>query len=136
MIEVRGVTKRYKEKVAVKDLSFEVKQGVVTGFLGPNGSGKSTTMRMIVGLDAPNEGTATINGKSYADLGVPLREVLQPPLVSRPVQRHPTFTRRHGLGNGWTRRRREEAGRKVLPGYGSTVGHCRGALGRSRSSLV
>ncbi len=75
MIEVRGVTKRYKEKVAVKDLSFEVKQGVVTGFLGPNGSGKSTTMRMIVGLDAPDEGTATINGKSYADLGVPLREV-------------------------------------------------------------
>ena len=75
MIEVRGVTKRYKEKVAVKDLSFEVKQGVVTGFLGPNGSGKSTTMRMIVGLDAPNEGTATINGKPYADLGVPLREV-------------------------------------------------------------
>ncbi|MHB8378809.1 MAG: ATP-binding cassette domain-containing protein [Acidimicrobiales bacterium] len=75
MIEVRGVTKRYKEKVAVKDLSFEVKQGLVTGFLGPNGSGKSTTMRMIVGLDAPNEGSTAINGKSYADLGVPLREV-------------------------------------------------------------
>ena len=49
MIEVTNVTKRYGEKVAVSDLTFEVRPGVVTGFLGPNGSGKSTTMRLILG---------------------------------------------------------------------------------------
>ncbi len=75
MIEVRGLTKRYGDKVAVDDLSFSVKPGVVTGFLGPNGSGKSTTMRVIMGLDRPNTGTATINGRSYHDLDWPLREV-------------------------------------------------------------
>ena len=75
MIQVQGITKRYREKLAVNDLSFEVKQGVVTGFLGPNGSGKSTTMRMIMGLDAPTDGVATINGTSYRNLHVPLREV-------------------------------------------------------------
>jgi ABC-2 type transport system ATP-binding protein len=61
--------------VAVDDLSFTVRPGVVTGFLGPNGSGKSTTMRMVVGLDVPDAGAATVNGSSYADLRWPLREV-------------------------------------------------------------
>jgi ABC-2 type transport system ATP-binding protein len=75
VIQVNGVTKRYKETVAVDDLSFEVKAGQVTGFLGPNGSGKSTTMRMIMGLDAPDAGSATVNGRTYQDLPVPLREV-------------------------------------------------------------
>ncbi len=75
MIEVRGITKRYKDTTAVSDLSFDVHEGVVTGFLGPNGSGKSTTMRMIMGLDAPDEGTATIDGVAYHGLGLPLREV-------------------------------------------------------------
>ncbi len=75
MIEVRGVTKRYGEKVAVEDLSFTVEPGVVTGFLGPNGAGKSTTMRVILGLDSPTAGTATIAGHNYAGLGAPLREV-------------------------------------------------------------
>ena len=75
MIEVIGVTKRYKDKLAVDDLSFEVKSGQVTGFLGPNGSGKSTTMRMIMGLDAPDAGTALVNGRTYRHLPVPLREV-------------------------------------------------------------
>ena len=75
MIEVKGITKRYKDTVAVDDLSFDVREGVVTGFLGPNGSGKSTTMRMIMGLDAPDQGTATIDGVAYHDLGLPLREV-------------------------------------------------------------
>lgn len=75
MIEVRGVTKRFKETVAVDDLSFEVKEGQVTGFLGPNGSGKSTTMRVIMGLDAADAGSATVNGRRYHDLAVPLREV-------------------------------------------------------------
>jgi ABC-2 type transport system ATP-binding protein len=75
VIEVNSVTKRYKDTVAVDDLSFEVKPGQVTGFLGPNGSGKSTTMRMIMGLDAPDSGTATVNGRKYGDMPIPLREV-------------------------------------------------------------
>jgi ABC-2 type transport system ATP-binding protein len=75
MIEVTGITKRYGGILAVNDLSFEVKPGQVTGFLGPNGSGKSTTMRMIMGLDRPDAGQATVNGVTYGHLGWPLREV-------------------------------------------------------------
>ena len=75
MIEVANVTKRYGEKVAVQDLSFTVRPGVVTGFLGPNGAGKSTTMRVILGLDAPNSGTATVSGRAYRDFPAPLHEV-------------------------------------------------------------
>ncbi len=75
MIEAAGLTKRFGDKVAVERLSFTVRPGVVTGFLGPNGSGKSTTMRMIMGLDAPTEGTARVNGRHYHDLAWPLREV-------------------------------------------------------------
>lgn len=75
MIQVRGVTKRFKDTVAVDDLDFEVPTGVVTGFLGPNGSGKSTTMRIIMGLDHTDGGEATINGTAYAKLAQPLREV-------------------------------------------------------------
>jgi ABC-2 type transport system ATP-binding protein len=75
MIEAKGLTKHYGDKVAVNDLSFSVRTGVVTGFLGPNGSGKSTTMRMIVGLDEPNSGHVTINGQRYQDFAWPLREV-------------------------------------------------------------
>ncbi|HWF73322.1 MAG TPA: ATP-binding cassette domain-containing protein [Solirubrobacteraceae bacterium] len=70
-----NVTKRYGEKVAVSDLSFRVKPGIVTGFLGPNGSGKSTTMRLILGLDAPNEGHTVVNGKPYREHAAPLHEV-------------------------------------------------------------
>jgi ABC-2 type transport system ATP-binding protein len=75
MILATGLTKRYGEKVAVDDLSFEVRPGQVTGFLGPNGSGKSTTMRLLLGLDRPTSGGATINGKRYIDMRAPLREV-------------------------------------------------------------
>jgi ABC-2 type transport system ATP-binding protein len=75
MIEARGLTKQYDDTLAVNDLSFTVRAGQVTGFLGPNGSGKSTTMRMIMGLDAPNAGTVTVNGRTYGDLAWPLREV-------------------------------------------------------------
>jgi ABC-2 type transport system ATP-binding protein len=75
MIEARGLTKRYGDKVAVDDLSFRVRPGVVTGFLGPNGAGKSTTMRMILGLDAPTSGSVTVNGKPYREHTAPLREV-------------------------------------------------------------
>jgi ABC-2 type transport system ATP-binding protein len=75
MIKIDHLTKRYANTVAVDDLDFEVQPGVVTGFLGPNGSGKSTTMRIILGLDHPSKGRATINGKRYADLKAPLHEV-------------------------------------------------------------
>jgi ABC-2 type transport system ATP-binding protein len=75
MIEARGLTKRYGDKVAVDDLSFTVQPGRVTGFLGPNGAGKSTTMRMILGLDAPTRGSVTVNGRPYRQHAAPLREV-------------------------------------------------------------
>jgi ABC-2 type transport system ATP-binding protein len=75
VIEVTDVTKRYGGKVAVRDLTFSVRPGIVTGFLGPNGAGKSTTMRVILGLDAPNEGQAVVNGKPYRDHVAPLHEV-------------------------------------------------------------
>ena len=75
MITIENVTKRYGDKVAVDDLTFEVKPGIVTGFLGPNGAGKSTTMRLILGLDAPTSGTVTLDGRKYADLPAPLHEV-------------------------------------------------------------
>ena len=75
MIEVRGLSKRYGEKLAVNDLSFDVVPGRVTGFLGPNGAGKTTTMRLILGLDYPNAGTVAIDGKQYAHLANPMREV-------------------------------------------------------------
>jgi ABC-2 type transport system ATP-binding protein len=75
VIEAKGLTKRYGDKLAVDQLSFEVRPGVVTGFLGPNGSGKSTTMRMIMGLDLPNAGDATVNGRHFHDLAWPMHEV-------------------------------------------------------------
>jgi ABC-2 type transport system ATP-binding protein len=75
MIEIRGLSKRYGEKVAVNDLSFSVVPGKVTGFLGPNGAGKTTTMRLILGLDYPDAGSVSIDGKRYASLANPMREV-------------------------------------------------------------
>ena len=109
MIEVAGLTKRYGAKRAVYDLTFTVQPGLVTGFLGPNGSGKSTTMRLILGLDAPTAGTATVNGRRYRDLPAPLHEVgalleaklgahravgLQPPARAGADARHPEAARR------------------------------------------
>ena len=75
MIQAKNLTKRYGEKTAVDDLSFSVEPGKVTGFLGPNGAGKSTTMRLLLGLDHPNGGDATIDGRHYQDLPQPLRVV-------------------------------------------------------------
>ena len=75
MIEVRGLTKRYGDVVAVDDLSFDVEAGLVTGFLGPNGAGKSTTMRMVLGLDRPTSGQALVHGRPFASYAEPLREV-------------------------------------------------------------
>ena len=74
-VQVQALSKRYGTKWALRDLTFEVKPGRVTGFLGPNGSGKSTTIRAIVGLDRPTAGEALIGGKPYAKLRAPLREV-------------------------------------------------------------
>jgi ABC-2 type transport system ATP-binding protein len=75
MIEARGLVKHYRSVAAVDQLSFDVQPGTVTGFLGPNGAGKSTTMRMIMGLDRPDAGQVKVDGKQYADLRWPLREV-------------------------------------------------------------
>jgi ABC-2 type transport system ATP-binding protein len=74
-IEVRGLTKRYGATVAVHDLTFSVSRGRVTGFVGPNGAGKSTTMRLILGLAAPDAGTAMVGGETYRHKLFPLREV-------------------------------------------------------------
>ncbi|MGW3332768.1 ABC transporter ATP-binding protein [Streptomyces rubiginosohelvolus] len=74
-LEFRGLSKRYRDRSAVQDLSFTVRPGRVTGFLGPNGAGKTTTLRMLLGLTAPTSGTATIGGQRYRDLGQPLRTV-------------------------------------------------------------
>jgi ABC-2 type transport system ATP-binding protein len=63
VIEVRGLTKRFGQVLAVDRMSFEVEQGTVTGFLGSNGAGKTTTLRMLLGLIRPDAGTATINGR-------------------------------------------------------------------------
>jgi len=75
MIEARGLTKRFGDTLAVDDLTFTVEPGRITGFLGPNGAGKTTTMRMILGLDHPTSGTVTVNGKPFARLAWPMREV-------------------------------------------------------------
>jgi ABC-2 type transport system ATP-binding protein len=75
MIEARGLAKRYGSTAAVNDLSFTIRPGLVTGFLGPNGAGKTTTMRLILGLDHPSAGTVTVNGRPYAQLPDPMREV-------------------------------------------------------------
>jgi ABC-2 type transport system ATP-binding protein len=75
MIEARGLSKRYGDKLAVDDLSFTVRPGRVTGFLGPNGAGKTTTMRMILGLDRPTGGSVTVSGKPFAQVYSAMREV-------------------------------------------------------------
>ena len=75
MLEVAGLTKRFGAITAVDQLAFQVRPGVVTGFLGPNGSGKSTTMRCMLDLDRPDAGTTSFNGRRYRDLDRPLHEV-------------------------------------------------------------
>src|SRR3984885_8515852 len=73
MIEAQNLVKRFGSTMAVNDLSFSIRTGMVTGFLGPNGAGKTTTMRMILGLDAPTHGGVTVGGRLYRDHPVPLR---------------------------------------------------------------
>ena len=75
MITVEGLRKSYGGRRAVDDLTFTVAPGIVTGFLGPNGAGKSTTMRLILGLDRPDTGRATVNGKPLVEHPRPLAEI-------------------------------------------------------------
>jgi len=75
MITIDSLTKKYGGTTVVNDITFTARPGRVTGFLGPNGAGKSTSMRMMVGLTSPTEGSATINGRRFADLPNPGREV-------------------------------------------------------------
>ncbi|WP_406438921.1 ABC transporter ATP-binding protein [Streptomyces sp. NBC_01613] len=74
-IDVQDLTKEYGSKRAVDHLTFSVLPGRVTGFLGPNGAGKSTTMRLVLGLDRPTSGAATVGGRPYVTLREPLRHV-------------------------------------------------------------
>src|SRR3954451_778125 len=74
-IEIQGLSKRFGDVVAVDDLSFTAREGAVTGFLGPNGAGKTTTLRMLLGLVTPTDGIARFDGRRYADLPAPIREV-------------------------------------------------------------
>jgi ABC-2 type transport system ATP-binding protein len=75
MIQIQSLTKEFGSRTVVDNLSFEIRPGVVTGFVGPNGAGKSTTMRMILGLDRPTSGQALIDGVRYRDLRRPLTTV-------------------------------------------------------------
>ena len=75
MIEIVGLTKAYRSRIAVDDLTVTVEPGRVTGFLGPNGSGKTTTMRCILGLTRPTAGTATVLGRPYRSLARPMQRV-------------------------------------------------------------
>ncbi|THV41206.1 ATP-binding cassette domain-containing protein [Glycomyces buryatensis] len=93
MIAAKGLHKRYKKTVAVDDLSFDVRPGVVTGFLGPNGSGKSTTMRLMLGLDH-GEGETTFDGERFTDIRRPMNHV-GTLLEAKPF--HPTRSARNHL---------------------------------------
>jgi len=75
MIEVEHLTKRFRSATAVDDLSFSVPRGRITGFLGPNGAGKTTTLRVLLGLALPTSGRASVAGKRYRELEVPLETV-------------------------------------------------------------
>ncbi len=75
MIEVRELSKRFGARLALDRVSFRALPGRVTAFLGPNGSGKTTTMRVILGLDAPTSGEALVDGVPYPTLGAPLRHL-------------------------------------------------------------
>jgi ABC-2 type transport system ATP-binding protein len=74
-IEVTGLRKRFGPTVAIDGLTFRVDPGEITGFVGPNGAGKSTTMRVVLGLDSPDEGNALVGGQPYAKLRHPLSQV-------------------------------------------------------------
>src|SRR5215831_21171481 len=74
-IEVTGLRKRFGPTLALDGMTFSVRPGQVTGFVGPNGAGKTTTMRVILGLDAPDEGSALVGGRRYATLHRPMAQL-------------------------------------------------------------
>ena len=94
MIEVEHLTKRFRSATAVDDLSFSVPRGRITGFLGPNGAGKTTTLRVLLGLALPPSGRASVAGKRYRELEVPLETV---GAVLEASNYHPARTGRHHL---------------------------------------
>jgi ABC-2 type transport system ATP-binding protein len=106
-IEVRSLRKRYRTTVAVDGVTFTVRPGEVTGFVGPNGAGKSTTMRLILGLDTPDEGEALINGRRYRSLRAPLTHVgaLLDAAAVHPGRRARDHLRWLAYSNGIGRRR-------------------------------
>ncbi|MFF9811924.1 ABC transporter ATP-binding protein [Streptomyces sp. NPDC014006] len=128
MIEAQQLTKKYGEKTAVDALDFTVKPGTVTGFLGPNGAGKSTTMRMIVGLDAPTDGSVTVNGQRYARHRAPLQEVgaLLEAKSVHPGRSARNHLRALALTHGIPRRRVDEV--VELAGLGSVADKRAGAF--------
>ncbi|NUR74238.1 MAG: ATP-binding cassette domain-containing protein [Hamadaea sp.] len=109
-IEVRDLRKRYRGAVAVDGLSFTVRAGEVTGFIGPNGAGKSTTMRLILGLDAADGGTALVGGADYRTLRAPLTHVgaLLDPGAVHPGRRGRDHLLWMAHSNGISRRRVDE----------------------------
>ena len=148
MIVSHHLTKRYGKTVAVDDLTFTVNPGVVTGFLGPNGSGKSTTMRMIMGLDLPDSGSATVNGVPYEELrwplarggraprrqGVPPRpQRPRPPQVAGPDATTSRRAHRRGARPRRPHRRSRQAGRQVLARHGPAP---RASPARSSATLA
>jgi ABC-2 type transport system ATP-binding protein len=94
MIEVEHLTKRFRSATAVDDLSFSVPRGRITGFLGPNGAGKTTTLRVLLGLALPTGGRASVAGKRYRELEVPLETV---GAVLEASNYHPARTGRNHL---------------------------------------
>ncbi len=147
MIEVRNLSKRYGEKLAVDGLDFVVQPGVVTGFLGPNGAGKSTTMRLIAGLDEPSGGSVRVNGAAYRSAVAPMAELGL--LLEARAMHTGRSARNHLLAlaqtNGISRRRvdevidmvglREVAGKRVggfSLGMGQRLGVASALLGDPR----
>src|SRR5437588_6026214 len=144
MIEMRNLSKRYGDKLAVDGLDFVVQPGVVTGFLGPNGAGKSTTMRLIAGLDEPTTGSIRVNGKDYRSAVAPMAELGL--LLEAKAMHTGRSARNHLLAlaqtNGISRRRvdevidmvglREVAGKRVggfSLGMGQRLGVAQALLG-------
>jgi ABC-2 type transport system ATP-binding protein len=109
-IQVEGLTKRYRDALAVDALSFTIGAGRVTGFVGPNGAGKTTTMRMILGLTAPSAGRALISGEPYVRKPAPLREVgaLLDASATHPGRRARDHLRWMAVSNGLPQRRIHE----------------------------
>ena len=145
MIEVKNLSKRYGDKLAVDDLDFTVQPGMVTGFLGPNGAGKSTTMRMIAGLDRPTSGSVLVNGQDYRHAPAPMGELGL--LLEAKAIHTGRSARNHLLAlaqtNGIGRRRvdevidmvgltdvAEQAGRRLLARHGAAARHRLGAARR------